>query len=91
MGKIKDVIFYIKIVKYKINSLEYDATCVYNSVSDTEMKHVLVNGYKKIAPDFLDKVRDRSEREVRLKNGILDLRTVVEEVQEERERETDEE
>ena len=59
------------------------------AVSDTEMKHVLVNGYKRIAPDSLDKVRDRSEREVRLKNGILDLRTVVEEVQEERDRETD--
>ncbi len=56
------------------------------AVSDTEMKHVLVNGYKRIEPDFLDKVRDKSEREVRLKNGILDLRTVVEEVQEGRER-----
>ena len=60
------------------------------AVSDTEMKHVLVSGFKRIDPDFLDKIHDKSEREVRLKNGILDLRTIVEEVQDERERDSDE-
>lgn len=56
------------------------------AVSDTELKYVLVNGYKRIDPDFLDKVYDKSVREVRQKNGILDLRSVVEEIQDERER-----
>lgn len=60
------------------------------AVSDTEMKHVLVSGFKRIDPDFLEKIHDKSEREVRLKNGILDLRTIVEEVQDERERDSDE-
>ena len=56
------------------------------AVSDTELKYVLVNGYKRIDPDFLDKVYDKSVREVRQKNGILDLKSVVEEIQDERER-----
>ena len=56
------------------------------AVSDTELKYVLVNGYKRIDPDFLDKVYDKSVREVRQKNGILDLKAVVEEIEDERER-----
>lgn len=56
------------------------------AVSDTELKHVLVSGFKRIDPDFLDKVADKSLREVRQKNGILDLKAVVEEIEDERER-----
>lgn len=56
------------------------------AVSDAEMKHVLVSGFKRIEPDFLTKIHDKSEREVRLENGILNLRKIVEEVQDERER-----
>ena len=61
-------------------------TLIKIAVYYTELKYVLVNGYKRIDPDFLDKVYDKSVREVRQKNGILDLRSVVEEIQDERER-----
>ena len=73
----------IRLSEQRINRLLFKI-----AVSDTEMKHVLVSGYKRIDPDFLDKIHDKSVREVRQKNGTLDLRVIAEEVQEERERQS---
>lgn len=47
------------------------------AVSDAELKHVLATEYS-IDGKFLEKIHERSEREVRLTNGMLNLNQVIE-------------
>lgn len=48
------------------------------AVSDTELKHVIAEGYT-IDEKYLEKIHERSEREVRRTNGLIDLKKMVEE------------
>lgn len=47
------------------------------AVSDAELKHVLATEYS-IDEKFLERIHERSEREVRLTNGMLNLNQVIE-------------
>lgn len=46
------------------------------AVSDAELKHVLATEYS-IDEKFLERIHERSEREVRLTNGMLNLKQVI--------------